>query len=45
LGVWQKNTVSVEIYKALGYHIVGNTTFILGADIQDDYIMVKHLDT
>lgn len=45
LGVWHKNTVSVEIYKALGYQIVGNTTFILGADIQDDYIMVKHLDT
>ena len=45
LSVWQKNPLSVEIYKKLGYNIVGNTTFILGADIQDDYIMVKHLNT
>ena len=45
LSVWQKNPLSIEIYKKLGYNIVGTTTFILGADVQDDYIMVKHLTT
>jgi len=43
LGVWQKNITSIIIYEKLGYNKVGTTTFTLGNDIQDDYIMVKHL--
>lgn len=43
LSVWQKNLTSIIIYEKLGYNKIGTTTFKLGKDIQDDYIMVKHL--
>ncbi len=43
LGVWQKNTHAIEIYKHLGFTIVGTTTFTLGLDEQLDFMMVKQL--
>jgi diamine N-acetyltransferase len=43
LSVWQKNPKSIRIYERLGFVIVGTTTFTLGSDVQDDYIMVKQL--
>lgn len=42
LSVWQKNPTSINIYEKLGYNKIGTTTFQLGNDIQDDFIMVKH---
>jgi diamine N-acetyltransferase len=43
LSVWQKNPNAIRIYERLGFVIVGTTTFTLGSDVQDDYIMVKQL--
>ena len=39
LGVWQKNIRAVEIYKHIGFQIAGVTTFVLGDDVQEDFIM------
>ncbi|MFI5172333.1 MAG: GNAT family N-acetyltransferase [Chitinophagales bacterium] len=43
LGVWQKNLRAVEIYEHLGFAIKGTTTFLLGDDEQEDFVMVKKL--
>ncbi|MBK7035399.1 MAG: GNAT family N-acetyltransferase [Chitinophagales bacterium] len=43
LGVWQKNEKAIAIYKHLGFIISGTTTFTLGDDVQDDFIMIKSL--
>jgi ribosomal protein S18 acetylase RimI-like enzyme len=39
LGVWQKNEKAVNFYKKIGFEIFGTTTFVLGNDPQDDYMM------
>lgn len=39
LGVWQKNEKAVNFYKKIGFEIFGTTTFVLGDDPQDDYMM------
>ncbi len=43
LGVWQKNERAIAIYKHMGYKISGTTTFTLGADVQNDFIMIKSI--
>lgn len=43
LGVWQKNERAIEIYKHRGFIIAGTTTFTLGDDVQNDFIMVKRI--
>ncbi len=44
LGVWQKNISAIAIYQHMGFQIIGNKTFILGADVQHDFIMVKKIN-
>ena len=39
LGVWQKNEKAVNFYKKIGFEIFGTTTFVLGNDPQDDFMM------
>lgn len=39
LGVWQKNEKAVSFYQKNGFEIFGTTTFVLGDDPQDDYLM------
>ena len=39
LAVWQLYPKAIRFYEKCGFHIVGTTTFILGTDIQDDYLM------
>jgi diamine N-acetyltransferase len=43
LGVWQKNEKAVKFYLREGFEIKGVTTFTLGADVQDDFVMLKRL--
>ena len=43
LGVWKQNTKAVSIYEHLGFVISGETTFLLGDDLQVDHIMIKVL--
>ncbi len=42
LGVWQKNETAISFYKNFGFEILKPAQFVLGKDIQDDWIMVKH---
>lgn len=44
LSVWKKNRNAIEFYLHLGFEISGTTTFIVGEDVQDDYIMMKKLN-
>jgi len=39
LGVWEKNTKAIEFYKKIGFSIFSDHEFILGADVQTDYLM------
>lgn len=43
LSAWQQNEKAVSFYKREGFEIAGTTTFVLGTDVQDDFIMVKRL--
>jgi ribosomal protein S18 acetylase RimI-like enzyme len=43
LGVWQKNEKAIAFYSKNGFKIIGTTTFILGDDDQDDFIMAREL--
>ena len=39
LGVWEKNNKALKFYQKFNFEKVGNHQFILGDDIQNDYIM------
>lgn len=41
LGVWQKNLDSVAFYKAQGFEIAGEKTFMMDDDPQVDHVMIK----
>lgn len=43
LGVWNKNLKAINFYKKFGFTIVGEHPFIMGADVQTDYIMKLQL--
>lgn len=41
LGVWQQNEDAIAFYKKMGFAIVGTDTFLLGKDLQLDWVMGK----
>ena len=43
LSSWMKNSRGNAFYTKMGFQIIGNATFALGSDIQDDYIFSKSL--
>ena len=43
LGVWKKNLKAQAFYRKSGFEKVGSHDFVLGDDIQTDYILVKEL--
>ncbi len=43
LGVWEKNTAAISFYKKSGFVITGNHSFVMGNEVQDDYIMTRKL--
>lgn len=43
LGVWEKNEKAIRFYKNNGFYKIGTHTFIMGEDVQTDYIMKKDL--
>ena len=43
LGVWEKNEKALHFYRNNGFHPIGTHSFIMGADMQTDYIMRKDL--
>lgn len=43
LGVWEKNDKALRFYKNNGFYRIGSHSFIIGSDVQTDYIMRKDL--
>ena len=43
LAVWEKNQRAYDFYKSWGFEIVGKQIFVLGMDLQTDWIMRKML--
>jgi diamine N-acetyltransferase len=44
LGVWEKNYSAIDFYRTWGFKKFGAHTFILGDDVQTDWLMIKKLD-
>ena len=44
LGVWEKNKKAIRFYKKNGFYEIGTHTFVMGDDVQTDYIMRKDLE-
>ena len=44
LGVWEKNEKAIRFYKRNGFYKIGTHTFVMGEDVQTDYIMRKDLE-
>jgi diamine N-acetyltransferase len=43
LDVWQKNYRAINFYQREGFTICGTTRFVLGDDVQDDFVMLRKL--
>ena len=43
LGVWQDNSRAIAFYERSGFVTVGVQTFMLGRDLQHDYVMARSL--
>ncbi|MFI5129669.1 MAG: GNAT family N-acetyltransferase [Chitinophagales bacterium] len=43
LGVWKENTVAIDFYKRWGFEIFGEQDFLLGNDLQKDWLMKKEV--
>jgi diamine N-acetyltransferase len=44
LGVWQENQRAVKFYAKSGFTVSGPATFLLGDDLQHDWIMTRLLE-
>jgi ribosomal protein S18 acetylase RimI-like enzyme len=44
LGVWKQNQRAIDFYTAWGFEIFGEQEFILGDDVQTDWLMKKDLE-
>ena len=43
LGVWEKNEKAIRFYKKNGFYEIGTHKFVMGEDVQTDYVMRKDL--
>ena len=43
LGVWEKNQHAIEFYQRFGFEQFGTETFLVGTDLQTDWLMQKAL--
>ena len=43
LGVWEKNEKAIRFYKNNEFYEIGTHTFIMGEDVQTDFVMRKDL--
>jgi GNAT superfamily N-acetyltransferase len=41
LGVWERNPRAIAFYEKCGYARVGEQRFVLGADVQTDWVMAR----
>ena len=45
LGVWEKNQRAIRFYRKWGFKKVGTQEFVLGSDLQLDYVLARSTDT
>ncbi len=43
LGVWQRNPRAIAFYRKWGFEIAGTQRFLLGDDLQTDWVMVRRV--
>ncbi|KAJ9603338.1 hypothetical protein H2200_012116 [Cladophialophora chaetospira] len=43
LGVWEENLKAQRVYEKLGYRRVGDHNFVMGDEVQTDWLLVKEL--
>ena len=43
LGVWEKNEKAIRFYEKNGFYKIGTHSFVMGEDVQTDYVMRKDL--
>jgi diamine N-acetyltransferase len=43
LGVWEKNQRAIDFYNSWGFEKFGEHDFVLGNDVQRDWLMKKHI--
>ena len=43
LGVWEKNAKAIRFYQKNGFYEIGTHSFVMGEDVQTDYVMRKDL--
>jgi ribosomal protein S18 acetylase RimI-like enzyme len=43
LGVWQENKRAIDFYRAFGFEIIGVKQFVIGNEVNDDYVMGRNL--
>lgn len=43
LGVWEKNEKAIRFYERFGFKRFGDHEFVLGDDLQTDWLMVKEM--
>ena len=44
LGVWEKNLRAIRFYEKWGFKKVGTQKFVLGSDVQNDYILARPIE-
>jgi len=44
LGVWKQNTKALAFYTSFGFRIFGETDFLLGSDLQKDWLMYTMIE-
>lgn len=45
LSVWQENARAIAFYRKWGFETVGEAKFLMGEDLQDDFIMERRVQT
>jgi diamine N-acetyltransferase len=43
LSVWQENPRAIRFYEKIGFHTAGTQPYILGNDVQTDWVMVRDI--
>lgn len=43
LGVWERNPRAIAFYEKVGFRVVGRQPFVLGRDVQEDFVMAMSL--
>jgi len=44
LSVWQENTRAIDFYKRWGFIIIGYKQFVIGKEVNDDFVMALELN-